>query len=663
MNVATNNPDLQTEWLLTNGLGGYAMGTACGANTRRYHGLLNAAMAPPVQRVVTLHSTIDQFHPDGNEENYVPLSTQIFGNEQTLHPEGWRMQTEFTCDTRSAVWTWKTDQGVTIRRTLTLEQGRNSAVLKWVVEGASAGSMLSIRPLAVFRDHNKLLDRIPADFHSFAEGERCVIQRDMNALELSADVGDWQTLHQWWNNFDYPVETSRGQDHVEHAFCGGVLRVPLSDQSMTVTLNLTMQESSAAITTNKAAEKSADSSTAGRLADACEQFIVTRGSGEGMPYSVIAGYPWFVDWGRDSLISLPGLFLKHGRLDDAISLLNGFAGRIKRGIIPNRFDDNGEEAYYNTADASLWFMNAVHACFTHAGGEDGHDDLPQLIDTCRSIVSHYRRGTDFGIRIDFDGLVMAGVPGEAVTWMDARVNGQGVTARIGKPVELSALWYNGLCGLARMVDDPTEAAGYQAAAALARKSFQERFWNQADSCCYDLLMPGHGNWRGDNRIRPNQIFAISLPWSPLSGDQARKVLACVRKHLLTPFGLRTLSPQDPCYQGRYEGDMESRDRAYHNGTVWPWLIGPYCDAIQKQTDDPASADQQIRQLLKPLVDSLDSGCLGQIAEIYDGDQPHDPHGCPAQAWSTAEVARSWPDHVEQAAATSTNSGHAASLST
>ena len=641
MTVANTDPDLRTEWLLTNGLGGYAMGTFCGANTRRYHGLLNAAMSPPVQRMVCLHSTIDQFHPDGDEARYVPLSTQIFGDEETIHPEGWKVQVDFSCDTRTGIWTWTPAEGVTIRRSLTLEQGRNAAVMEWTIEGAESGSMLTIRPLVVFRDHNSLLTTESGDFQSFAEGSRCVLQRDMTSLEIETDLGEWQTQNQWWNNFDYPVERHRGQDHLEHAFCGGVLRVPITGQKTTVTCRMGLKDIPASTTETQPATTSHETTATSRLADACDQFIVTRGLGEGAPRSVIAGYPWFVDWGRDSLISLRGLFLKHGRLDEAMSLLNGFATRIRKGIIPNRFDDNGKEAYYNTADASLWFMNAVHACFTHAGGEDGHHLLPGLIDTCRSIVKHYRRGTDYGIRIDFDGLVMAGVPGEAVTWMDARVNGQGVTSRIGKPVELSALWHNGLCCLARMIEDPAEAAGYKAAAALARQSFQDRFWNESHGCCYDLLIPDHGNWRGDNRIRPNQIFAISLPWSPLSGQQAQQVLDCVRQHLLTPFGLRTLSPEDSEYRGRYEGDMESRDRAYHNGTVWPWLMGPYCDAVQK-LNDSGSADQQVRELLKPLIASLDDGCLGQIAEIYDGDEPQQPHGCPAQAWSIAEVARIWP---------------------
>jgi len=636
-----STPDYTQEWLLTNGIGGYAMGTTRGINTRRYHGLLVAAMDPPVNRVVSLHSTIDQFHPTCEEENSVSLSAQLFGDEAIPHPDGWRYQVDFDCDLNSATWTWVLDGGITIRRHLALEQGCNACLLEWSIQGLTDDCMISIRPLTLLRGFHDLQESETDDFHVHAEETRCSVQRGQLGLILESDSGTWDPAVTWWRNFDYPIESERGQDHQECVLNTGVLRARLTPKSNTIRVRVALQD--AMQSTQSTTLAATDDVVADRLASACRQFVVQRGRGENGPISVIAGYPWFADWGRDSLISLPGLLLTQDRLNDAVSLLTGFGSRIQNGIIPNRFDDSNDQAYYNTADASLWFINAVHACFLKAGNSSDNPELVELIETCFRIIDAYRSGTDFGIRVDFDGLLIAGVPGEAVTWMDARINGEGVTARIGKPVELSALWHNALCCAAEMCGDPGRSAEYRASASLTRKSFQ-RFWNHECSCCYDVLVQRNGNWRGDPRIRPNQIFAVSLPFPPLTGTPARQVLDCVKQHLLTPFGLRTLSPVDPEYKGRYEGDMVSRDSAYHNGTVWPWLIGPYCDAIRATAEGSRSneTDTLCRDALTALVESLDTGCLGQIAEIYDGDEPHQPHGCPAQAWSVAELTRVWP---------------------
>ena len=641
------SPDYSSEWLLTNGVGGFAMGTPSGANARRYHGLLVAAVNPPVDRVVCLNSTIDQFHPTGEEDRYFPLSTQLFGGSDTPHPNGWEYQVDFDCDLKSATWTWVVDGGITIRKKLALEQGCNSCLLEWTVDGLVYDAMLTIRPLVTMRNFHQLLASPADDLVASADGTRCCVQRNGQAMVMEASSGDWELTSNWWDNFDYPKETERGQDHIEHALCAGVLRVPISADSSTLRLKVSLQETLTSSTQNIAVESTGDV-VADRLSDACRQFIVKRSHGHGGPASVIAGYPWFADWGRDSLISLPGLFLKQGRLKEATSMLGGFASRMRNGIIPNRFDDAQDKAYYNTADASLWFINAVHACHEQMEDPESSPEFMLLIQSCRDIVDSYRSGTDYGIRIDFDGLLMAGVPGEAVTWMDARVNGVGVTARIGKPVELSALWHNALCCLAEMVSDPAESAEYKATAALTKKSFI-RFWNESSACCYDLLVPHQGNWRGDPRIRPNQILAVSLRFPCLTGRQAKQVMECAKDHLLTPYGLRTLSPDDPDYKGRYDGDMTSRDRAYHNGTVWPWLMGPYCDGLKATSDDASGTETLIRDLLTPLIESMDDGCIGQIAEIYDGDQPHRAQGCPAQAWSIAEVARSWPTELREEA--------------
>ena len=642
-----HGPDCSTEWLLTNGVGGFAMGTPSGVNTRRYHGLLVAAANPPVDRMVCLNSTIDQFHPTSEEDTYFPLSTQFFGGSDVPHPSGWEYQVDFECDQRLAMWTWVVDGGITIRRKLALEQGCNACLIEWTIDGLISNAMLTIRPLVTMRNFHELVSSITPDVSSSADGRRCCVQRSGRSIVMEASHGDWESNPNWWDNFDYPRESDRGQDHTEHALCAGVLRVPISPESSTLRMKVIFQDSLKPSTQETGSDTDADIVT-GRLENACRQFIVRRSRGDGGPASVIAGYPWFADWGRDSLISMRGLFLTHGFYKEAISMLEGFSSRVRNGIIPNRFDDSEDTAYYNTADASLWFIHAVYACYEHGESSDSTHSLTNLIETCREIIRAYKVGTDYGIRVDFDGLLMAGIPGEAVTWMDARVNGVGVTARIGKPVELSALWHNALCSLAEMVPDRSESAEYRAAAALTKKSFA-RFWNQSSNCCFDLLTPHGGNWRGDARIRPNQLFAASLPFPCLEGAKAKHVMECVRTHLLTPYGIRTLSPDDPDYKGRYEGDMTSRDRAYHNGTVWPWLIGPYCDGLRAISDDASDTDRLIRELLTPLVESMDDGCTGQIAEIYDGDQPHRAQGCPAQAWSIAEVARNWPMNLRKEA--------------
>jgi 4-alpha-glucanotransferase len=352
--------------------------------------------------------------------------------------------------------------------------------------------------------------------------------------------------------------------------------------------------------------------------------------------SIIAGYPWFADWGRDAMISIPGLLIGTGRLDEARVVLETFAGSMRDGLIPNRFDDRDpNKAHYNTADASLWFLHAAHSWIAAAGGiaAPGASDL---LGAALNSVEAYLAGSCPGVRVDADGLVEAGIDGEALTWMDARIDGVAVTPRIGKPIELSALWQSGLRLIAAHLggrdQDRLLAEADRTAASFGN------FWNEELGCCYDVLMRDGGQWIGDASIRPNQIFAVSLPHSPLSLAAQQSIIEVVRKHLLTPYGLRTLSPADPNYRGRFEGDMVSRDRAYHNGTVWPWLIGPWCEAITA-THPPDAASIAIQAAIETLLGSLEHGCIGQVAELYDGDTPHHPHGCPAQAWSVAELLR------------------------
>lgn len=336
------------------------------------------------------------------------------------------------------------------------------------------------------------------------------------------------------------------------------------------------------------------------------------------------------------MISLPGLLLTTQRFDLAADVLRTWSGACRHGLIPNRFDDRtAGEAHYNTADASLWFLHAVHAYLDQAGGL-GAPHSGALLETCIDIVKAHLDGVTPGVRVADDGLIEAGIEGEALTWMDARIDGQAVTPRIGKPIELSALWHSALRLLA------TWSTGDQdilmSAANAAHQSFNA-FWNEEAGCCFDLLERDGTHWVGNPKIRPNQVIAIGLPHCPLSLLQQLSVMDVVERRLLTPYGLRTLDPNDPEYRSRFTGDMRERDTAYHNGTVWPWLIGPWCGAIRRTDDDSERAERRVLDATSALLASMDHGCIGQIAEVYDGDAPHEPHGCPAQAWSVAELIR------------------------
>jgi predicted glycogen debranching enzyme len=349
--------------------------------------------------------------------------------------------------------------------------------------------------------------------------------------------------------------------------------------------------------------------------------------------TVIAGYPWFGDWGRDTMIALPGLMLCTNRFDEARSCLMLYAQHLRNGLIPNVFDDYGGAAHYNTADASLWFVHAVYALWNWKKQIDD-----ELLHACREVIRAYQNGTDFNISMDKDGLISAGDEGSQLTWMDAKRDGVVFTPRHGKAVEINALWFNALNCLAEMTKDKRERDDLIALSHEAADSFRAKFWWQERACLYDALNPN-----ANQKIRPNQIFAVSLPFSPLNEHQQRAVANIVEQGLLTPFGLRTLDRDDPDYRGRYEGNLFERDRAYHNGTVWPWLIGPFCEAILRVEKSSAASKQRVRSILQPLIDEMSNTeggrCLGQIAEVYDGDPPHRPSGCPAQAWSVAEVLR------------------------
>jgi predicted glycogen debranching enzyme len=369
-----------------------------------------------------------------------------------------------------------------------------------------------------------------------------------------------------------------------------------------------------------------------RLTLAADQYIVARGEEK----SVIAGYHWFSDWGRDTMIALPGLTLPSGRFDVARSVLRTFAQVADRGMLPNRFPDAGEQPEFNTVDATLWFFEAVRAYLAYAG--DYEFVRSELYHVLADIIQWHIKGTRYNIKVDAAGLLNAGEPGVQLTWMDAKVGDWVVTPRRGKPVEIQALWYNALCimgDLAQRFGDALGQKRYRSMSALTRWSFNRLFWYEAAGYLYDVVNGGPP----DASLRPNQIFAVSLTHSMLNKERARQVVAVVEKNLLTPYGLRSLAPSDPNYRGRYTGGPAERDSAYHQGTVWPWLMGPFLTAYIRVHDASDAARQQAEEWLKPLREHLDDAGLGHISEIFDGDEPQRPAGCIAQAWSVAELLR------------------------
>jgi predicted glycogen debranching enzyme len=372
--------------------------------------------------------------------------------------------------------------------------------------------------------------------------------------------------------------------------------------------------------------------TIGRLTAAADQFIVTRADGKP---TVIAGYPWFTDWGRDTMIALPGLLLARGLLNDARQVLRGFLHHVNQGLIPNRFPDRGEQPEYNTVDATLWMFQAVHAYLQ--AGADSNFLRDEFYPAAKSILLWHRRGTHHGIRVDeSDGLLIAGGEGTQLTWMDAKVDGRVITPRHGKPVEVNALYYNALKLMeqwARSLNEMEDAAAYGRDAAVVQKSFESAFWNEERRCLYDVLTPTGP----DSRLRPNQIFAVSLPFPLLSPTRRVAVVRAVEAALLTPFGLRTLAPSDPGYAPRYRGGPAERDGAYHQGAVWPWLLGPYIRAYLRAFGSNPQNVTHCRGLLRALKEHLGDACLGTISEIFEAEPPHRPVGAPAQAWSVAEL--------------------------
>lgn len=639
---------LSREWLETNGLGGFACGTVAGANTRRYHGLLTAALNPPGGRMLLL-SKLEETLVVGDRR--IDLSTNEYSG--AVHPQGYSFLSSFRLDP-FPTWTFEVD-GIQIEKIVFMSQGSNTVQIEYKLLHAppEIEPVLEVRPLIAFRDYHStshensalssLLETAPglASVQPYSDLPKLYFAHNADAVE---DQG------YWYRNFLYRVERERGLDFQEDLFnplvfswklterrCGQIIvsTEPHAIEQASALRNVELQRR------QKLADAApVDDPLATSLAIASDQYLVRRGE----DWTIIAGYPWFTDWGRDTMISLPGLTLFTGRTDIAKSILRNFARHTDQGMLPNRFVDSGEQAEFNTVDATLWFFEAARA---YAAATNDYEFLRQeLYPVFNQIIEWHIKGTRYNIKVAENGLLNAGAPGAQLTWMDAKIGDWVVTPRMGKPVEIQALWFNVLRimeDLAARFGDEERRKKYSSLASLASWTFNRVFWNKDARCLYDVVNGGPP----DGSIRPNQIFAVSLHYSMLSPERARAVVETVERELLTPVGLRTLNPSDSRYRATYEGNQYSRDSAYHQGTVWPWLLGPFASAYVKVNSGTPQSRARAHDLLRGLEAHMTEAGLGQISEIFDADAPHHPRGCFAQAWSVAEVLRALCEDVFQ----------------
>jgi predicted glycogen debranching enzyme len=620
------------EWLETNGIGGFASSTISGANTRRYHGILTAATEPPLGRITMLSKIEETITIDG--ESFELSSNQYPGN---VHPRGFEFLTSFRLDP-FPIWTYKVG-GIEIEKKVFMVHGRNASVIQYEVKikgrGRKPHVSLQFRPLLSFVDYHHL-EHVDASFNGdYVSSDGAIAMQpyaELPPIFFSHNGSDVTTTGHWYLDFEYAVERERGFDFTEDLFQPFSIDFSLKNSaSIIVSTERAANLESSEIKRRRALLKKAaakDEFTK-QLVLAADQFIVERGDG----HTVIAGYPWFSDWGRDTMIALPGLTLATNRPEIARNILLEFAKSVSQGMLPNRFPDAGDVAEYNTVDATLWYFEAIRA---FAEKTDDYEFVREnLYTTLADILVWHLRGTRYNIHVDTDGLLYAGEPGQQLTWMDAKIGDLVITPRTGKAVEIQALWYNALkvmAGLAARFGDEEDGARYESMAELCKLSFNAVFWNDAEQCLYDVVENGNR----DGSVRPNQIFAVSLQHLMLDDERARKIVDKVESELLTPVGLRSLSPKDPSYVPVYIGSPFQRDSAYHQGTVWGWLIGGFVDAYRKVYPD---REDRVGEILSGFANHLTEAGIGQISEIFDAETPHAPRGCPAQAWSVAEVLR------------------------
>jgi predicted glycogen debranching enzyme len=627
----------RAEWLEADGLGGFASGTVSGVRTRRYHALLLAAQTPPTGRVVLVNGFDAELATGAGS---VALSSQAYLPE-AIHPDGASRLESFDLEPWPR-WRFRLPGGGLVEQELFVPHGAAAVALSWrLVEPAPGPAQLSVRPFLSGRDYHSLHHE-NGGFRFEPEPRRDrLVWRPYPGIPAVAVRTSGSYAHEphWYRDFRYDEERARGLDFVEDLAAPGIFRFDLQEgeavllfaaEGHEATLGEPPESPHAALARMRTVERERRAAFATPLDRAADAYVVERGRG----HTLVAGYPWFTDWGRDTFIALRGLCLATGRLELAREILLEWADAVSEGMLPNRFADRGEAPEFNAVDASLWYAVAVHEYLAEAGrGADAavRDRLEAAVE---AILEGHARGTRYGIRLDSDGLLAAGEPGVQLTWMDARIGDYVVTPRIGKPVEVQALWANALGLTARR--NPR----WRALARRAAETFAGRFWNEA-GFLYDVIDVDHRKGADDASFRPNQIFAVGgLPLQLLDGERAARVVEQVERRLWTPLGLRSLAPGEPGYAPRYAGGVRERDGAYHQGTVWPWLLGPFVEAWVRVRGGTNAARSEARErFLAPLLAHVDQSGLGHVSEVADAEPPHTPGGCPFQAWSVGELLR------------------------
>lgn len=625
-----------SEFLETNGLGGWAGSTLIGCHTRRYHGLLVASTHPPAERMLLVSKLDETIVIDNNRYE---LGVNNYGS--TIHPQGHQYLSSFSKGL-FPVFMYEAS-GISLRKTIASVYDENTTLIIYEVVKAPSSFELELLPLIAARNYHTLThtnNAINQDA-SFVNGIFAVkAYNDTPGIYISIPNASFYANPHWYYNFNYAEEKSRGLDYIEDLFSHGHFSISLKEgDSLGIILstenpvkrNAQQLLSLERWRREKLIGTSSPKNIIQTLTLAADQFIVRKGEAG---LSLIAGYHWFTDWGRDTMISIPGICLSTGRHADAKRIITTFANALDQGMIPNRFPDNNEPPEFNTVDATLWFFVTVWRYLQATN--DQQFVLSSILPVMKQVIVWHSKGTRFNIHVEDDGLLYSGEEGVQLTWMDAKVNDEVITPRMGKPVEVQALWYNALCIFAKLLqlnNELEKANMVERVAERTKQSFNDIFWNSQGNYLYDVIDQYN---KPDASIRPNQLFAISLPFMIID-DQAKAtaIMSIVTEHLYTPPGLRSLSPKDPAYIGDYGGNQYSRDSSYHQGTAWSWLLGPYIDSLLRT----GSTKEQAQAVIDRFKYHLDEACMGTVSEIFDGNPPNYPRGCIAQAWGVGEVLR------------------------
>ena len=631
---------LKLEWLETNGRGGFSSGTVAGANTRRYHALLLTAQKPPCERVVLVNHLEEWLEVDGQA---IPLSANLYPD--TIHPEGYQRCIGFTTEP----WpTWTYDcHGAIVQREIFCVRDRDLVVIRWTLTRMVKHAVtIRVRPMVSGRDYHATHHMNESLRTAATIGRNNVVSwHPYNGLSpvQAFQNGEYRHDPMWFRAIQLPIEQQRGLDCEEDWWSPGEFTYQFDDGVVATLVLSSEPDDSVDVTalTEGERKRRAGLRASAPPADSLTSELYCAGdayfSARGIRQTIVAGYPWFTDWGRDTFISLPGLCLVTGRWEMAWHTIESFVAHISQGMIPNRFPDVSEQPDYNSIDASLWFVHAIDRYFTYSNDETRVRSVAWP--AVKRIIDGYRQGTRYNIHMDDDGLIAGGVSDVQLTWMDAKVGEWVVSPRHGKPVEIQALWARALeigARLATRFGEPDYEMRCRKDRTRAVSSFREKFWNESGGFLYDVIDGPEGD---DASVRPNQIYAIALCDDLVTKERAGQVLRIVEEQLLTPMGLRTLSPKDSRYHQRYEGGERERAAAYHQGTVWPFLLGPFITAWCKVNGSGPAKSREARAFLDGLQGHLRESCLGQISEIFDAEAPHHARGCFAQAWSVAEPLR------------------------